>query len=225
MRLRPRLSYANVMVTLLAVLVLGSGAAYAGVQLAKDSVGTRQLKKGAVTGVKVKDGTLRRSDFAAGLVPATGPAGPPGPQGPQGPQGPRGFEGPPGASHVFQASGEVNFDKFSSSPFGSTVVTLAVPPGSYFATATATVDNVNATASVVSCRLINGNGGSGSQAVTREGGAATAPANMTLAAGFTVTAGQALNLQCWKSVAGSGARVLAANIVAVGVTDVTGSAG
>ena len=222
MRLRPRLSYANVMVTLLAVLVLGSGAAYAGVQLAKDSVGTRQLKKGAVTGAKVKDGTLRRSDFAPGLVPATGPAGPPGPQGPQ---GPRGFEGPPGASHVFQASGEVNFDKFSSSPFGSTVVTLAVPPGSYFAIATATVDNVNATASVVSCRLINGNGGSGSQAVTREGGAATAPANMTLAAGGTVTAGQALNLQCSKSVAGSGARVLAANIVAVGVADVTGSAG
>jgi len=226
MRFRPRLTYANVMVTLLAALVLGGGAAYAESQLGKNSVGTRQLKKGAVTGLKVKDGSLRESDFAPGLLPATGPAAVASP-GPAGLQGPRGAEGVAGTSHVFQASGSVNFEKFSSSLFGSTVVTLPIPPGSYYATASVTVQTVNAVASTVTCRLINGNGGASSQATTRAQVARvdTEPDNMTLAAGFTVTAGQDLNLQCSKSVPGSSARVLDANIVAVGVTDVTGFAG
>lgn len=219
------------MVTLLAVLVLGGGAAYAGSQLGKNSVGTRQLKKGAVNSAKVKDRSLKRSDFAPGLLPAAGigsgvgPAGPRGPEGRRGPEGPPGAAGPPGTSHVFQASGSVNFDKFSSSLFGSTVVALPVPPGSYFVTATATVDTANGLASVVLCRLINGNGGSGSQATTREQAVRAEPENMTLAGGFTVSGGQALNLQCSKTVPASSARVLAANIVAVGVTGVSGLAG
>jgi hypothetical protein len=218
------------MVTLLAVLVLGGGAAYAQSQLAKNSVGTRQLKKGAVTSAKVKDGSLRRSDFRPGLLPAPAvpaPAGLQGARGAQGPAGPRGAQGPAGTSDVFQASGSVNFDKFSSSPFGSNVVALAVPPGSYFATATVDVQTVNGVASVVSCRLINGNGGPGSQATTRDQVARAdgEPDNMTLAGGFTVTAGQDLNLQCSKAVPGSSARILVANIVAVGVGEVTGFAG
>jgi len=223
------LTYANVMVTLLAFVVLCGGGAYAASRLGKSTVGTRQLKKNAVTSAKVKDGSLRRPDFAPGLLGTVGPGPATGPVGPRGPDGPRGAGGPPGpagTSHVFQASGSVNFDKFSSSLFGSTVVTLQVPPGSYFATATAEVQTVNATASNVICRLINGNGGEGSAATTRGQivRADTEPDNMTLAGGFTVTSGQALSLQCSKSVPASGARVLAANIVAVGVTDVTGLA-
>jgi hypothetical protein len=213
-RLRPKLNYANVMVTLLAFTILGGGAAYAANQLAKNSVGSKQLRKGSVTSAKVKDGTLKRRDFATSQLL-------------DGPQGPRGPQGAPGTSHVYQASGSVNYDKFSSSPFGSQVVTLSLPPGSYFAVSTVTVQTVNAVASSVTCRLINGNGGSGSDATTRNQVArADGEAdNMTLAAGFNVSSGQTLNLQCSKSVPGASARITEANIVAVGATDVSGFPG
>ena len=210
MKLPPKLSYANVMVTLLAFVVLGGGAAYAANQLAKNSVGTKQLKKSSVTSAKVKDGTLRSKDFAAGQLLV----------------GPRGPQGPGGTSHVYQAQGSVTFDKFSSSPFGSEVVTLSLPPGSYFVVSTVTVQTVNAVAGSVTCRLINGHGGAGSEATTRTqvARADTEPDNMTLAAGFKVTSGQTLNLECSKSVPGANARITDANIVAVGVSAVTGSA-
>jgi hypothetical protein len=93
-RLRNHLTYANVMVTLLAFVVLGGGAAYAANQLGKNSVGTKQLKNGAVTGAKVKDGSLGAGDFKAGQLPA----GPKGDTGPMGPPGTAGTPGPPGAA-------------------------------------------------------------------------------------------------------------------------------
>lgn len=81
-RIRPHLTYANVMVTLLAFIVLG-GVAYAATTLPKNSVGTKQLKKkavtaakikaGAVSGAKVKDGSLSGADIDAstlGQVPS-----------------------------------------------------------------------------------------------------------------------------------------------------------
>lgn len=211
MKLRPKFSYANVMVTLLAFVVLGGGAAYAATQLAKNSVGTKQLRKNAVTSAKVKDGTLRGKDFANGQLLV----------------GPRGPQGAPGTSHVYQAHGSVNYDKFSSSLFGSEVVALSLPPGSYFAVSTVTVQTVNLVASTVTCRLINGHGGPGSEATARTqiARADTEPDNMTLAGGFDVTSGQTLNLECSKSVAGASARITEANIVAVSAGDVHGFAG
>ena len=88
-RLRPRLTYANVIATLALFLALGGGAAYAASTLGKNTVGSGQLKKGAVTGAKVKDGTLAATDFRPGQLPRgergergeRGPAGEPGPQG------------------------------------------------------------------------------------------------------------------------------------------------
>jgi hypothetical protein len=50
-------------------------------------VGTKQLKQGAVTAKKVKNGTLVNQDFKAGQLPT----------GPQGPAGPRGATGAPGS--------------------------------------------------------------------------------------------------------------------------------
>jgi hypothetical protein len=50
-RLKGKLTYANVMVTILAFIVLG-GAAYAATKLPKNSVGTKQIKNQAVTGAK-----------------------------------------------------------------------------------------------------------------------------------------------------------------------------
>jgi hypothetical protein len=52
-RLRGQLTYSNVMVTILAILVLGGGTAYATQMLPKNSVGSKQLKKGAVTPTKL----------------------------------------------------------------------------------------------------------------------------------------------------------------------------
>jgi hypothetical protein len=61
-RLRPRLTYANVTATLALFIALG-GSAYAGTQLARDSVGPQQLRGNAVTGAKVRNGTLTGADI------------------------------------------------------------------------------------------------------------------------------------------------------------------
>lgn len=87
-RLRPKLTYANVMSTLAVFLVLTGGAAYAASHLGKNSVGTKQLKKNAVTGaklkkdavtgVKVKNGSLTGADInlsTLATVPSASHAG------------------------------------------------------------------------------------------------------------------------------------------------------
>ena len=99
-------------VALIALFIaLGSGA-YAATTLPHESVGTQQLKNGAVTASKLHNGaftaakiaygTLLAKDFKAGQLPAgaTGPKGDAGPQGSQGaagPQGPKGDTGPQGS--------------------------------------------------------------------------------------------------------------------------------
>ena len=81
--MRPRLSYANVMSTLCIFLLLGGGA-YAAGHLGKNTVGVKQLKKGAVTGGKVKDNSLTGTDInesTLGTVPRATRAAPTGPAG------------------------------------------------------------------------------------------------------------------------------------------------
>ena len=78
-------------VALVALLAALAGTSYAAVQLPANSVGTKQLKKNAVTGKKVKNRSLKAVDFAAGQLPK----GPKGDQGAQGPQGPKGDKGDP----------------------------------------------------------------------------------------------------------------------------------
>jgi len=198
MRSHPKLTYANVMVTLLAFVVLAGGGAYAASKLGKDSVGPKQLQADSVTSKKVKNGSLKGEDLATGVLPG---------------------------ARAFQASGSVNYDVFSSSPFGSTVVTLDVPPGRYLASAAVEAQTVNPVASDVTCRLIDGSGGSGSTATTRTQivRADTEPENFTLTALFDVSAGEALNLQCAKSEPTASARIVTANIVAVQVGEITGN--
>jgi hypothetical protein len=53
-----------------ALLVALSGSAYAAIQLPARSVGTRELKDSAVTNTKVKRGSLLRSAFKSGQLPA-----------------------------------------------------------------------------------------------------------------------------------------------------------
>jgi hypothetical protein len=87
-----------VAVTALVVAVLGTtplGQAASRFVLPRDSVGAVQLKTSAVTGLKVKNGTLMAADFKAGQIPA-GPKGDPGAQGPKGDAGAQGPKGDPG---------------------------------------------------------------------------------------------------------------------------------
>ena len=95
--MRSHLSFANV-TSVLALFVALSGGAYAAAVLPRNSVGPKQLQKGAVTSAKVKDGTLRRRDFRVGQLPAPpqGSAGQPGPAGPKGEAGAPGANGAPG---------------------------------------------------------------------------------------------------------------------------------
>jgi hypothetical protein len=91
--IRSKLTYSNVMVTILAVIVLGSGTAYAVTELPKESVGTKQLQRGAVTPAKLSAAARAATTGRRG---ATGPSGAQGPQGPAGTTGKTGEPGPPG---------------------------------------------------------------------------------------------------------------------------------
>lgn len=85
---------------MLALFIALGGTSYAAVKLPAKSVGTKQLKANAVTGAKVKNGSLVAADFGgqlpAGATGAQGPAGPAGPAGPKGDTGAAGAKGDQG---------------------------------------------------------------------------------------------------------------------------------
>jgi hypothetical protein len=83
------------MVTILAVLVVGGGTAYAATEmLPKNSVGSKQIKKEAVTPAKLSKAAKKS------LIGANGVAGPTGPQGKEGASGSPGVGSTEGAAFV-----------------------------------------------------------------------------------------------------------------------------
>jgi hypothetical protein len=104
-RLRRKLTYANVISTCCLFLLLGGGTAFAASQLGKESIGTKELKKEAVTPAKLSKASKRV------LV---GPAGPIGSQGPVGKEGAAGKEGPPGKEGP-QGPGAVTIEDIATS--------------------------------------------------------------------------------------------------------------
>jgi hypothetical protein len=127
-RLRTKLTYANVMATIAVFLVLAGGTAFAAKQmLPKNSVGAKQIKKGAVTPAKLSKASK------ATLVGPTGAAGQRGAQGPKGDRGDPGEVGPVGPSTVYAGF----HDEFiEMSPYAlpptHTVATLGeLPAGAY----------------------------------------------------------------------------------------------
>lgn len=100
--------YANVTATMALVVALG-GTSYAATTLAKNTIGSSQLKRGAVansdlranavTSGKVKNGSLLAKDFKTGQLPA-------GARGATGGTGPKGDKGDPGAYPTTLPSGQ-----------------------------------------------------------------------------------------------------------------------
>lgn len=99
-RIRGKLTFANVVACLALFIALG-GASYAASELPAASVGSKQLKKNAVTPVKLSPAAKQS------LRGAAGPRGDIGPKGPQGDRGPKGEQGAAGISSVVTRYGPV----------------------------------------------------------------------------------------------------------------------
>ena len=83
-RVKRRLSYANVMATIAVFIALG-GSSYAALSLPRNSVGSKQIRKGAVGTSELRDRGVRLRDISTSarksLRGATGQQGPVGPPG------------------------------------------------------------------------------------------------------------------------------------------------
>ena len=98
-----------------------------GLNIRDGSVKAVDLGRDSVTSAKVKNRSLRRSDFALGVLPAVtpsgigpaGPAGAPGPKGDPGPRGEPGATGPKGDAGAPGAKGDTG-DTGPAGPAGST---------------------------------------------------------------------------------------------------------
>jgi hypothetical protein len=114
---RRRLTFSNVTAGCALFIALG-GTSYAALTLPRNSVGSGQLRKGAVTSAKVRDRSLTAADFKPGTLRAgergaageRGRAAPQGPKRDTGPVGPAGSTGPRGPSFggaITRASGQL----------------------------------------------------------------------------------------------------------------------
>jgi hypothetical protein len=138
-RFREKLTYPNVISTLCLILLVGGGTAYAATGMpAKNSVGPKQIKKGAVTPVKLSK---------AAKETLTGPQGAPGPQGPKGDQGGR------GPSNAITKSNP-GFVPWATTY--TTIESLNLGAGSWVMTATGLAVNHEGSVGGANCRLLAG---------------------------------------------------------------------
>jgi hypothetical protein len=135
-------------VAYLALFVALGGSSYAAIKLPASSVGTKQLKNGAVNSAKVRDGSLLSRDFKAGEIPAgargpqgakgdlgaAGAQGPVGAQGLAGGQGPPGLQGPVGPTDAFSHGTVANSSATDGTPDAlvSTATFTLAQPGRLF---------------------------------------------------------------------------------------------
>jgi Collagen triple helix repeat (20 copies) len=116
-----RLTYANVMSSIAVFLVLAGATAYAATELGRESVGTKQLQKEAVSLAKIKKAaknSLKGQTGPAGKAGPAGPTGASGASGKQGPQGPKGDTGEAGTAKAYglvSGSGAVTLGKVLAS--------------------------------------------------------------------------------------------------------------
>jgi hypothetical protein len=103
-RFRFRPTYSNVVATLALFFALAGGA-WAATQLPKESVGSTQLAKGAVTPAKLSDQAKKGFTGARGEAGAQGALGPRGNEGQRGENGAAGATGPQGIRGATGATG------------------------------------------------------------------------------------------------------------------------
>jgi hypothetical protein len=116
MSIRSKVTYPHVVSTLALLLAIG-GTSYAAASLPAGSVGTTQIKNNAVTGAKVKNGSLRAADFAAGTLL-------------------RGPKGDPGVATALKTTMSAGVNLSLSGGTSTTIMTIAaVPAGTYVAMA------------------------------------------------------------------------------------------
>lgn len=131
-------------ISFVALCLAMGGTGYAALKLPKNSVGSSQIKTGAVqradlaknavSADKVADGSLRAADFAPGQIPAgaKGDPGLPGLKGDKGDPGAKGEQGVAGTPGSGTTSGTVTITAATGA--GTTVTLLAVGPISYTGT-------------------------------------------------------------------------------------------
>jgi hypothetical protein len=206
--LRRHLTYANVAATLALFLALG-GAAYAATQLPKNSVGTKQLKSGAVTAAKISKKTrnqLRGAQGPAGPQGKTGKTGKTGPKGATGAQGKTGTAGADGTGPAFETftAGKT----FAAAP--TTIVATNLGAGAYVVSANVALETTKP-GGIVTCTL--NVGGVVSEAV----GSIVNLAPVTLPLSLTRTLGGAGTATVTCSSTGEEITVRYANVIATQV--------
>lgn len=106
-------------ISIVALIVAMGGSAYAGAQLSKNSVGTHQIRNGAVKTSKLGQDVKRKLN-------KVGARGPQGERGPTGLRGPAGMDGAQGIQGVQGPAGMVNWNgvyEVEESRVGTGVVT------------------------------------------------------------------------------------------------------
>jgi hypothetical protein len=146
----------------IAVFVVLGGGAYAATKLPKNSVGTKQIKNGAVTKKKLAKGVLTTG--------AKGDPGAPGAKGDTGPQGPKGDKGADGTNGTNGADGQDGQDgargpssmqhssladvaDLDNTTTGSTLGQIITSGGVYQVNAKTTLTNTAGTVATVDCRV------------------------------------------------------------------------
>jgi hypothetical protein len=206
--------------SLLALFVALGGTTYAATSLPKNSVGTKQLKNGAVTKKKINKKTLKQLKGNRGPAGPAGPAGPTGAtgaQGPQGIQGIQGIQGPIGPSSATSTFVSGDYDLDSQ---GNVIASLTLPAGSYVVMGNTTVYNTS-TAQFTGCELNDSVAG-----VITTNWASTSPGepyvnSATLTAPLTTT-GSTVDIECYSDQAGTG--VYDTHLIAIKLGSVSGTA-
>lgn len=183
-----RPSYANVTSSLALFLAL-SGTSYAvATTLPKNSVGDKQLRPDAVTGAKIKDGTVGGADLAPGVAAS-------GPRGPRGEQGPAGERGP---SDVFVGTGGVKSFPTSANAHVVVAKLTGLPAGSYVFEGNARISNWYSGLGGALCALYVNGTDVGSGYLPLGGNAGSVASGPIRPQGHaTVAAGANATFECW----------------------------
>jgi hypothetical protein len=214
--LRRHLTYANVAASLALFLALG-GAAYAATQLPKNSVGTNQIRKEAVTAGKIAKKTRQQLQGQRGPAGQQGPQGKTGKTGAKGATGARGAQGntgAPGVDGTGPALEVVTAPKPIEAGVSTPVVSQNLAPGAYVVTADVVVESTVTTA--VTCTLNGSNG----EAIGNV--AVGVPTTLTLSGVRSFAAASAATLSC---TAPGGATAKYANLIATQVKSASRAAG